>query len=146
MALRGPFAEAEPGSLPRQVLIDLILMRDFLDARQRAFYALFGRPLKHSALRDELIRSCVIEFGLGRSHRISYYQHHCAAFGSASAVLREVHTLKGLRVLVTKQDPENLTALLVLPTARLIDFSANKMTSLVDDITLIFLRRSQMSD
>ena len=146
MPTRSPYSEAEPGSLPRQTLVDLMLMRDFFGARDAALHHLFGRSLKRSALRDEIIRSCVIEFGLGRIHRISYYQVHCSDFGSDTSIKNEIRTLVNLRVFFARRDPENAKALLVSPTTRLISFYKNTMSSLVEDIEgMLFIRKMRMS-
>ena len=145
MPSNSPYAEAVPGSLPRQVLIDLMLMREFLNARDVALHDLLGVPLRRSALRDELLRACVIEFGFGRLQRVSYYQERCSAFGSGSTVKHEIRMLAEIRILVTKQDPDNLRALLVVPTNRLVRFYSKAMQSLAQEVQTLFIRRAEMS-
>ena len=89
---RGPIL-APAGSLPPDVLADLVALRNFLEGRDRALEVLIGRKLPRSHLRDELIRMVVIEFGFDRSRTIADYQKACAHLGGHAAVRGELHLM-----------------------------------------------------
>jgi hypothetical protein len=145
MPSRGPTSEAVPGSLPPQVLRDLVLLRDFFEARDKAMQSLFGVTLRRSHLRDALIRGVLIEFGYGRLRHVSFYQAQCAALAGRSSVQEEIRNLVGLRVLLTRPDPENVSALLVAPTTSLVTFYSERMTSLAEEVDKIFVARRDVS-
>ena len=145
MRIIGHSPEAALGSLPRQVLRDLILLRDFFEGRDKALRELFGVTLRRSHLRDALIRTALIEFGSNRLRRVSFYQAECRNLASRSSIQEEIRNLAMLRVFVTRPDPENHSAILVVPTQRLVTFYSRSMTSLAEEVGKIFKARHDLS-
>ena len=143
MPSAGPYSEAAPGSLPRQALSDLILLRSFYSARDRALRGLFGAGLRRNQLRDEIVRLCLIEFGHDRIRRVSFYQSEFRNLASRSSIQDEIRTLAALRLLVTRPDPANRSAVLVAPTKGTVAFYSNSVALLADDVRQIFVSRQE---
>ncbi len=125
---------AARGSLQADVLADLVALRRFVDARDRALDSLFGRKLARSYLRDELLRMVVIEFGFGRMRTIAHYQKACPHLGTSAAVRGELHLLAELGLIIYLPSESDRNALQIGPSQKLIDWYSGQMPQLMDEV------------
>ena len=125
---------AARGSLQADILADLVALRRFYEARDRAFDALVGRKLPRSHLREELLRMVVIEFGFGQLRTVAHYEKVCAPLGSSAAIRGELHLLAELGLVLYLPAETDRKALQVGPTQTLVDWYASQMPQLMRDV------------
>lgn len=106
--------------------------------REQLLNRLFGRKLRRSAARDELLRSIVLAFSKGQLLRVNTYVRQCAHYATGPSIRREIDTLVDADLVLLKPDPNHRTAHLVVPTEKLIDFYNRVMPRLREQIQIIF--------
>lgn len=121
---------AEPGSLDPEVARDVALLRQFAMNRERAMAGLFGRKMRVSPARDELLRLIILAFSEGHCFRTSYYREACSYFESGQAVTREIGVLESCGLVQLQTDPRFVRARIVVPTRKLVDFYNTQMPRL----------------
>jgi len=127
-----PVSAAPLGTLDSEVARDLQLLRDFIKARERHMHMLFGRTLRHSATRDELMRLIVLAFSTDRILGVSAYIRLCSGYATAPTVRAELSTMEDARLIIL--EPQNgRRSALVLPTRKLIDFYNRQLPRLRED-------------
>ncbi len=127
-------APAEAGSLDAEVARDVALLRQFAINREKAMAGLFGRKLRVSPARDELLRLIVVAFAEGHCFRTSYYREACAYFESGQAVNREIAVLETCGLVVLQTDPRFARARILVPTRRLVAFYNTQMPRLRTEV------------
>jgi hypothetical protein len=130
MARRPPDREASPGAIDAQTLRDLRFFQECVRRRDQSLAALFGSRRPRSALRDEIIRTAAILFGKGRTEPISYYIRACSIAGSRSSIQREIHGLGEVGLIFLRPDGNDHRYLVVVPSARLIEWSVRTLAEL----------------
>ena len=135
---------AEPGSLNLEALADLVVMREFLDNRDRLLEKLYGRKLPRSQLRDNLIRSVVIEFGLGHVRHLMFYQKGLLHFGSRTAIRNEVARLESLGLVTMAIGEDDRRTAEVVPTRKLIEWYSTYMPALYVDVRAFLASRDSL--
>jgi hypothetical protein len=129
---------AELGSLDEEVASDVALLRQFMTDRERLFGKLFGRTLRRSAARDEILRLIILAFSKGQLLRASAYVRQCAHYATGPSIRREIDVLVDADLVLLKPDPSHRTAHLIIPTKKLIDFYNREMPRLRDEIKIVF--------
>jgi hypothetical protein len=129
---------AELGSLDEEVASDVAILRQFMAARERLFSKLFGRILRRSAARDELLRLIILAFSKGHILRTNAYVRQCAHYATGPSIRREIDILADADLVLLEPDPNHRSAYLVVPTKKLIDFYNNEMPRLREEIKNIF--------
>ena len=119
-------------------------LREFADNRDRLLQAFYGVKLKRSYLRDEMIRTVLIEFGHGRYQNIKFYGRQCSHFASLSAVRIETEQMLNLGVF-TVYESANQREIRLAPTQRLIDYY-NKVIPALEKEVLDLLLGEQVAD
>lgn len=133
---------ARPGSLHPEALQDLILLRQFFHARDQALTVLLDASAHRSPLRDELLRRVMIEFGEGRSRRMSFYQDECVFIAGRFATRDEILRLNEFGVLCLINDATHKRAVLVEPSQSLVDWYSNQMPRLRQVLRNLLLQQS----
>ena len=123
-----------PGTLDPGVLADLVALRNFLENRERALEGLFGQSLPRSPLRDELIRTMVIEFGFGRLHTKAHYRRKCAHFGQPADVIAEMERLANNGLAVFLPGGGHHEAWHIAPSQKLVDWYSHQMPRLMTEV------------
>ncbi len=136
---------AEPGTLEREVGGDVALLHAFAANRERAMVGLFGRRMRISPARDELLRLIVLAFSEGRLCRTSYYRECCSYFESGQAVSREIGVLESSGLVVLQPDPRFARARIVVPTRRLVEFYNTQMPRLRAEVGAL-LRQAEQAE
>lgn len=129
---------AKLGTLSADVLRDLVTYREFLVRRDAAMAILLGKRMPPTRLRDELLRSVIVEFGYDRRNRLSFYQRTLEPFAGRFAVRDEVHRLSNIGVLILENDPTDRRSLIVHPTEWLIDWCEDQTRLLKFEIKRMF--------
>ncbi|MGI4942932.1 MAG: hypothetical protein ACRYHQ_20600 [Janthinobacterium lividum] len=125
---------AEPGSLEAEVARDVALLRQFAINRERAMAGMFGRKMRVSPARDELLRLIVVAFSEGHCFRTSYYREACSYFESGQAVAREIGVLESCGLVLLQTDPRFVRARIVVPTRKLVAFYNTQMPRLRTEV------------
>jgi hypothetical protein len=139
-------AEAPFGSLDPSVHRDLILVRRFLDDRDKALGGLLGDVIKKSPLRLELVRAILVEFGRGHHAAVGHYQRHAAQLASTFAVRQEIYRLADMRLLITRRLAGDQRTTLVIPTVRLVMGVSRAVPKIASKLERIFLSRADMRE
>lgn len=134
-------ATAEWGSLDPEVARDVALLREFTNDRERIMRKLFGRTLRRSAARDEIIRLVVLAFAKGQILRLSSYVRLCAPYATGPSIRSEVELLVQLGLVLLLPDPAHKRANLLAPTKKLIDFYSREMPRLRDEVERLLLNQ-----
>ena len=129
---------AELGSLDEEVASDVALLRQFMANREQLLGKLFGRTLRRSAARDELLRLIILAFSKGQILRTNAYVRQCAHYATGPSIRREIEVLVEADLVLLKPDPNHRTAYLVVPTKKLIDFYNREMPRLREEVKNIF--------
>ena len=95
---------------------------------------LFGRKMRVSPARDELLRLIVVAFSEGHCFRTSYYREACSYFESGQAVSREIGVLESCGLIQLQTDPRFLRARIVVPTRKLVAFYNTQMPRLRTEV------------
>jgi hypothetical protein len=135
---------AAAGSMTAVVLADLRIVQSFMTARDQALQGLLGRRSYRNHVREEIIRSVVIEFGSDRVQGISFYQRELANYGSSNAIRDEIRKLVTLGVLFVAPNPADKRATQVFPTRKLVNWYLTVMPRISDEINAIIDRRGKL--
>ena len=125
------------GSLDPEVARDIALLREFAANRHRHMNRLLGRTLRHSPLRDELIRLILLSFATSRHQRLAFYVRACTAYATEPWVRVEVDRLVSEGLIILTRDELHPRALLINPTVKLIEFYNHYMARLRSEVTLL---------
>lgn len=109
-----------------------------MENRERLLGKLFGRTLRRSAARDELLRLIILAFSKGQLLRPSAYVRQCAHYATGPSIRSEIDILVDADLVLLRPDPSHRTAYLVVPTKKLIDFYNREMPRLREEIEIIF--------
>jgi hypothetical protein len=134
MSKRDIAQEASLGSLDAGPLNDLIVLSQFELNRDKLFAKLFGTRLRRSRLREELLRTILVEFGLKRVRPINFYKRTLSDLGSATAIRMEIDLLACLKLLVVKNHPTNARQSQVVPTVKMIAFYNSEMPRIAPEL------------
>src|SRR5438067_239636 len=124
---------ASDGTLDPETLRDLMCFDEFFAIRDKAVRALL-RNMTPTKLRTELIRLVLIEFGLGRCNRLSFYQRKLAPLAGRFAIRDEVHRLSNIGALVLENDPTDRRALIVRPSRTLVEWCSKVLPTLKSEL------------
>jgi hypothetical protein len=141
-AQRGQGVAAEFDTLDAQAAADIGLLREFTLNRERHMARLFGRTVRRSPLRDELLRLVMLNFAQGALERVATYVRACADFATGPSVRSEIETLVSTGVVVLVRDEMHPRAYLVAPTTRVVAFYNEQMPRLRHE--LLLLARAQL--
>lgn len=126
----GATEPAEPGSLSVEAALGASTLMSFAAGRDRAMERLFGRKLRRSRSRDELLRLIILTFADGRTQRMLHYQRMCTHLATAPVIRAELTTMAMCGVVLLERDPTHQQALLVVPTRKLVDFYNTEISQL----------------
>ncbi|MBV8817341.1 MAG: hypothetical protein JO022_03225 [Acidobacteriaceae bacterium] len=137
---------AEFGALDPEVAQDIALLREFAANRQRQLNRLLGRNLRHSPLRDELLRLIILSFAASRHQRISFYVRSCAVYATEPSVRIEIEQLASAGLILLTRDRLHSRALLVVPTCKLVRFYNEQMPRLRHEVMSLLSNVQHTSD
>jgi hypothetical protein len=121
-------------SLDPQVAADIIVLREFTMNRERHMAQLFGRKVRRSPARDELLRLITLALSRREHLRVSTYLRICRDFASGPSIRAEIDTLVHAGLVILDRDPAHPRAFLVLPTTKLVTFYNEQLPRLRDEV------------
>ncbi len=139
-------AEAAFNSLSPAVHRDLILIRRYIAARDRALGPLLGETVQQNPLREEIARAVLIQFGYGRVSAVGHYVHHCERLASSFAVRSEIRALVDLHLLVTRKLETDGRVTLVAPTTRLVRGVSRAVPRISRSLEHFFISKAEMRE
>jgi hypothetical protein len=141
-----PDAEASFGTLDPTVHRDLIRVRQWTDARDRALVGLLGEEIWRSPLRLELVRSILVEFGYHRHSPVGFYVSQCSPLASSFRTRAEIHLLVEMDLLITRTAKGDKRVSLVIPTNKLVGGISRVAPRLSARLESLFISRADAKE
>lgn len=117
---KGTSPPAPFGLLDSAAFRTAVLLEEFFLTRDQALQRGLGRVLKRSPVREQLIRTIILQYAVGLSRHLSFYQEQLADLSGRSSVAAEARLLVDAGLVVLRTDPADKRAQSVLPTVRMI--------------------------
>ena len=128
------------GTLKPEVASAIATLQVFFMNREKLMSKLFGRALRRSAFRDELLRTIMLEFARDQHRRMAFYIRACSSQATAPSVRSELDLLAAAGLIELVREPFDMRATLVMPTTKLVDFYNNQMPRLRDEVYALLLQ------
>lgn len=136
---------AKLGSLDLEVAHDLKLLRDFIEARERHMRRLFGRNVRRSPTRDEILRIVVLAFSECRFLHVSSCIQLCSGYATAPTVRSELALMAEAGLVLFQADAAENRSAYVIPTEKLVEFYNREIPRLREVFQELMLRAEQLS-
>ena len=132
---------AEPGSLPRGIATKLGVIQSVVRKRDASFREAFGLDLRRTAIRADITRHSLVEFGAGRPCRLNWYQGTFSDLAGATTVADEVRRLVEAGVLAMQPDPEDAKIYNIVPSRALVKWASVNMPRLITIVREVIMKR-----
>lgn len=136
---------AEFGLMDERVHRSIITLQNWMNLRDAEFERILGPASSRNMLYQEVVITCLAEFGRGLREPIKFYQDHCAHVGRRTTIRNSIYDLAGRGLLYLGTLPEDGRATLVSPTVRLVGWAMASIPSLEAALPSFFLPRTDMS-